>query len=100
MTAQLIVTATRQPNSDDDYNSYLSVAGPLMMAAGGTFTANYTKVDDLAGNNGPEQVIIVNFPDESAARSLFQHPEYQKVIPLRDRAFSSLSMILATSAAQ
>lgn len=95
MTAQLIVVATRRPDSDDDYKAYLSVAGPLMMAAGGAFAANYTKVDDLAGEDGPQQVIIVDFPDETAARSLFKNPEYQAVIPLRDRAFTSLNMVLA-----
>lgn len=97
MTVQLIVLATRRPNSDEDYDAYLSVAGPLMMAAGGVFAATYGKLDDVVGLNGVEQTIIVDFPDEAAVRSLFDSPEYQAVAPLRDKAFDQLNMILAAA---
>ena len=38
MTVQLIIMATRRPDSDEHYEAYASVAVPIMVAAGGSFT--------------------------------------------------------------
>jgi len=97
MTVQLIIMGTRHPDSDDDYAAYGSVAVPIMMAAGGTFTGQYVHIDDLAGDDGPQVVGVMEFEDESAVRGAFASPEYQAVIPHRDKAFERLNMILAAA---
>ncbi len=97
MTVQLIILGTRRPNSDDDYAAYAAVAGPLMAAAGGTFTGRFGHIADLAGESGPQQVGIMEFANEEAVRTAFDSPEYQAVIPQRDKAFEKLNIILAAS---
>ena len=95
MTAQLILLGTRRPDSDGDYKAYVSVAGPLLVGAGGTWNSQYDRVSDLAGD-GPEQVRVMDFPDEDAIQAVFASPEYQKVIPHRDKAFEQLRIMIAT----
>ena len=97
MTVQIIITGTRRSNSDDDYAAYATVAGPLMTAAGGTFTGRFGRMADLVGESGPQQVAIMEFPNEEAVRNAFESPEYQAVVPQRDKAFEKLNIILAAA---
>ena len=53
MTVQIIIMATRRPDSDNAYAAYANVAVPIMVAAGGAFTGQYGRIDDLVGNDGP-----------------------------------------------
>jgi uncharacterized protein (DUF1330 family) len=97
MTVQLIIMGTRRPDSDDDYAAYGSVAVPIMVAAGGTFTGQYGRIDDLVGDDGPQVVGIMEFADEAAVRAAFKSPEYEAVVPHRDKAFERFNVILAAA---
>ena len=97
MTSHLIFIGTRRPDSDDDYAAYATVAGPLLGAAGGRPIGQYQRIDDLAGEDGPQVVGIFEFPDEAAVRSLIESPEYQAAVPHRDNAFERLNIILAAA---
>lgn len=97
MTVQLIILGTRRPDSDDDYAAYGSVAVPIMMQAGGTFTGQFASIDQLAGDNGPQVVGIMEFEDETAVRTAIASPEYQAVVPHRDKAFERFDLILAAA---
>ena len=68
-----------------------------MMEAGGTFTAQYMRIDELAGDDGPQVVGIMEFDDESAVRAAIASPEYQAVVPFRDKAFERFNLILAAA---
>jgi uncharacterized protein (DUF1330 family) len=97
MTVQLIIMATRRPDSDDDYAAYANVAVPIMIDAGGTFTARYARIDELAGSDGPQAVAIMEFTDEAAVRTAIAGPEYQATITDRDKAFERFNLILAAA---
>jgi uncharacterized protein (DUF1330 family) len=97
MTVQLIIMATRRPDSDDDYAAYANVAVPIMIDAGGTFTARYARIDELAGSDGPQAVEILLFTDEAAVRTAIAGPEYQATITDRDKAFERFNLILAAA---
>lgn len=97
MTVHLIIMATRRPDSDDDYDSYAKIAVPIMMGAGGVFTGRFGRIDELAGNDGPEQVAVMEFEDEAAVRAAITSPAYQAVVPHRDKAFERFNLILAAA---
>ncbi len=97
MTVHLIILGTRRPDSDDDYAAYGSVAVPIMMQAGGTFTGQFARIDELAGDNGPEVVGIMEFEEKAAVRAAIASPEYQAVVPHRDKAFERFNLILAAA---
>ena len=89
MTVQLIIMGTRRPDSDDDYAAYATVAVPIMVEAGGTFTGQYGRIDDLVGDDGPHVVGIMEFADEAAVRAAIKGPEYQAVVPHRSLTASA-----------
>ena len=65
-----------------------------MVEAGGTFTGQYGRIDDLVGDDGPQVVGIMEFSDEAAVRAAMKSPEYQAVVPHRDKAFERFNVIL------
>ena len=97
MTVQLIIMATRRPDSDEHYEAYASVAVPIMVAAGGSFAGRYGRIEDFAGDGCPEQVGIMEFADEAAVRAAVTSPEYQAVVPQRDKAFERFNLILTAA---
>ncbi|GEM_PF-2535725 len=97
MAVQLIIMATRNPDSDDDYAAYAEVAVPIMMAAGGKFTGQFARIDELAGSGGPQAVAIMEFDDEAAVRAAITSPEYTATIPHRDKAFERFNIMLAAA---
>jgi uncharacterized protein (DUF1330 family) len=97
MTVQLIIMAARRPDSDDHYAAYAEVAVPIMVGAGGTFTGRFGRIEDFAGNDSPEQVGIMEFADEAPVRAAITSPEYQAVVPHRDKAFERFNLILAAA---
>lgn len=97
MTVQLIIMGTRRPDSDDDYAAYVNVAVPILVEAGGTFTGQFGRVDDLVGDDGPQVVGIMEFEDEAAVRSAMASPEYQAVVSHRDKAFERFNVTLAAA---
>ena len=96
--SQLIVLGTRRPDSDDAYGAYLGVAGPLLFGAGGTVTGQYASTEQLAGTDGPEVMLVMDFPDEASIRRVFDSSEYAAAIPDRDAAFESIDILVAESA--
>jgi uncharacterized protein (DUF1330 family) len=97
MTVQLIQLATRRPDSDADFKAYASVAGPMLVAVGGVWNSDYNRVADLAGE-GFAQIRVMDFPDAECIETVFASPEYQELIPFRDKAFDDLRIIIAGSA--
>ena len=45
-----------------------------------------TKVADLAGNNAREQVVVIEFKDQTDLSNWFNSDLYQSIIPIRDAA--------------
>jgi uncharacterized protein (DUF1330 family) len=49
----------------------------------------------LYGDNQPDLVMMIDFPDRDVAERIFFAPEYLGIIPLRDKVFSRFAMYLA-----
>jgi uncharacterized protein (DUF1330 family) len=77
--------------------AYSTVAVPITVEAGRTFTCQYGRIDDLVGDDGPQVVGIMEFADEAAVRAAIRSPEYQAVVPHRDKAFERVNVILAAT---
>ena len=71
------------PQAWDDYRR---VAGPIMAASGGRFLANTTEIVPLEGGWTPATISIVEFPSVQAAHDFYRSADYQRTIPLRQKA--------------
>lgn len=65
---------------------YRKVAGPIMAASGGRFLANTTEVVPLEGGWAPATLSIVEFASVERAQEFYNSADYQRTIPLRQRA--------------
>ena len=97
MSAQIIVLGTRAPDSDEAYMAYASAAGALFKAAGAIPAAKYGKIGQVAGESGPQEVIVVDFPDEDSVYRLFDSPEYRAIAPHRDAAYEKIDVIVTSA---
>ncbi len=70
----------------DAWEEYRKVAGPIMAASGGRFVVASQVVQPLEGGWNPSTLSVVEFPSLEAARDFYNSEEYQRTVPLRQRA--------------
>lgn len=68
------------------WDEYRRVAGPIMAASGGRFLVNTSDALPLEGGWTPPTLSIVEFPSFEAARDFYNSADYQRTVPLRQRA--------------
>jgi len=73
---------------------YLKIAGPIMAAGGGKFVLRSQRCEPLEGGWAPSTVSVVEFPSYEAAHDFYHSAEYQKTVPLRQRASISRGILV------
>ena len=68
------------------FEDYLRKAVPIIARFGGRYLTRVGAHDVLDGDWRPNRVVIIEFPDMKAIRSLYGSPEYQPLIALRRSA--------------
>lgn len=74
---------------------YLKVAGPIMAASGGKFVLRSERCEPLEGGWAPSTISVVEFPTYEVARDFYHSAEYQKTVPLRERASISRGILVS-----
>ena len=95
MTATLIVLAIPKAGAEADEREYLQRVLPLLEQAGGHEAKRLRTLEVLAGQPTCSRMLVMDFANAEAIRSLLASPEYQALVPLRERAFSRMDMLLA-----
>lgn len=70
------------PNLNDEVIDYIDRIQSTMDPYHGRFLVHGGDVEVLEGT-WPGTVVILEFPDVDAARSWYESPEYQEILPLR-----------------
>lgn len=95
----LIVLATLDPAGSEAFAEYGSKVGPVLVGAGARPIGRFMVNDVMVGQNGPQMVAMMEFDSADAARSAFATDAYLKIKPLRDKAFSDLTILITEQAA-
>ena len=74
---------------------YLKIAGPIMAASGGKFVLRSERCEPLEGGWAPSTISVVEFPSYEVARDFYHSAEYQKTVPLRQRASISRGILVS-----
>ena len=90
----LIIEATANPENPEALKSYLSSAPVITKEYGGVAVAKYNVETALDEADKPSMVAVMSFPDRASIENLFNDPEYKKLIPLRDLAFSDVRFFI------
>ncbi|WP_323766726.1 DUF1330 domain-containing protein [Antarctobacter sp.] len=96
MSVYVIACLTVNPDHDDDYQTYISAAMPLLEKVGGQLSQQFPVGDVVVGKKVAETIMVVEYPDIAAVHALFESQEYQALIPVRDRAFSTYNISIVS----
>jgi len=86
----LWVEVASSPEREAATNEYLQQAGPITAGHGGQRLNTYQVTDSLGHNNALQLAMLFSFPSEQAIHDLFDDPEYKKLLPIREKAFSEI----------
>ncbi len=68
------------------YEAYRSRTAAIIAQYGCRFLVRGGDVEVLEGEQRRNRVVVLEFPSRAAARTFYESPEYQAIIPLRTRA--------------
>ena len=73
------------------YEGYRSLTAAIIEQYGGRFLVRGGAVEVREGDPGISRLVILEFPSVDAARTFYDSPEYQAILPIRlDTANSTL----------
>jgi uncharacterized protein (DUF1330 family) len=73
----------------DTYDRYRAQTPDAIARYGGRFIVRGGKAETLEGDGEPGRLVVIEFPDATAARRFYKSPEYQAIIGLRQQAARS-----------
>jgi uncharacterized protein (DUF1330 family) len=94
MTAHVIVLSKPDPAKTEGVKKYAESVQPLLKAAGVAPKLRAPVAEVLAGKNDPATVLVLDFPDQVAAKGFFDQQAYQDLIPLRDDSFTLMEIYI------
>ena len=93
----LVVQATPNPEHMDDLQKYGAKSYDFMQKHGGVPVANYKVASVLDDGEQPAMIGVFSFPDADAIQDLLVNdPEYQKIVPFRDKGFKNIRFFICT----
>lgn len=97
MTVKIIALVTRNENAPEAFAKYMTATAPLLKAAGAKIVQVFEINEVIIGNRPAKTVFVVEYPDRAAVSKVFESPQYQDIIPQRDKAFLEYSVSLVCS---
>ncbi|OUS11649.1 hypothetical protein A9Q97_07165 [Rhodospirillales bacterium 47_12_T64] len=97
----MVVEATPNPENMEDLKTYGSQSYAILEKHGGVRVANYN-VESVLGSGldsgeKPALIGVFSFPSPEAIQNLlFNDPDYQKLVPFRDKGFKSIRFFVCS----
>ena len=97
----LIVEATPNPENMTELQAYASQAPAITKKHGGVPVASYNVESAVYADQQPGVIVVVSFPNREAIDNLLVNdPDYQKLIPLRDKGFKNIRYLICSEKTQ
>ena len=90
MPVILTTIGALNPNGGNALERYASVVIPLIKAAEGTVLCRGVFREAIVGDDCPEFIAVMQFPDAARIHEMFDSPAYRAAIPDRQRAFRDI----------
>lgn len=90
----LIVIAFINPNEPESFDHYVTQIREQYEMVGAK-PVRYPVNHVILGEEQPDFIMVVEFPDQQALQKLFTSEEYQKLVPYREKAFTELKVFLS-----
>ena len=95
--AYLVVVAAPNPEAMPDLQAYQQASGPLFAKYGARPVAQLPVSGRPVGDTPAAFIAVLEFDSEADAIAVFDDPEYQEIVPLRDRGMASLNVYVTTT---
>jgi uncharacterized protein (DUF1330 family) len=83
------VIANIEVTDPENYPEYARQTPAVVASHGGRFLVKGDPYEELEGSWPDRRIVVIEFPDSEAARRWYGSPEYQRLIPLRQRCANS-----------
>jgi uncharacterized protein (DUF1330 family) len=93
--ATIVVEGSFKEGYEDFFEEYSRTVRAFLVKHQGTVVRRQRVKKTLYGTHAPDLIMVIDFPTEEIAESLFFEQEYLDVIPLRDQIFADFRMYLA-----
>ena len=77
------VVAEVEVTNPAGYESYRPLAGASVAQYGGKFVVRGGKAELIEGSQEPARIVVIEFPDNAAAKRWYNSPEYQEALKIR-----------------
>ncbi|GAB3481655.1 DUF1330 domain-containing protein [Marinomonas epiphytica] len=95
MTALMIVLASVNSKESEQASAYSEGVKSVLQQYGGTPQARYPITDQLVGEHRASVMLQVAFQSAESVRNFLESAEYQALLPMRDRGFSSMQIYVS-----
>jgi uncharacterized protein (DUF1330 family) len=95
MPAIMTTMGTLASEGGDALARYASVVIPLIEAAGGTVLARGTFRESLVGDDAPQFIAVMRFPNAESVHAMMSSAAYRAAIPDRELAFRDLRTFIS-----
>ncbi|MBT4099526.1 MAG: DUF1330 domain-containing protein [Gemmatimonadetes bacterium] len=89
----LVVTAQPNPQEMESVQEYLHGVLPLLTGAGGKVVKRL-RTDKVIHGNPSGMTLVMDFDSEDAITGMFESDDYAALVPVRDRGFSEMNILL------
>jgi uncharacterized protein (DUF1330 family) len=79
------ITAFVEVSDPEAYRTYSSQVLPIVQRFGGRFLARGGTLEILEGGLTSKRAVIIEFPTLAKAREFYFSPEYQEILPIRQK---------------
>ena len=92
----LVINAVINQENKAELQGYLNQMMQVFKDNGGKPVARYKAVENLLGDNSPEMVAIISFPDSQTIKDMINGEDYISLTELRSRVFEKLNLIICS----
>lgn len=96
MSVKVIALVTINDDQPMALATYLAATGPLLEAVGAKIIQRFSVQEAVVGRKPAQSVMIVEYPNRQAVDAVFGSQIYQDIVPIRDTAFSTYNVSVAS----
>lgn len=93
--AFLIITSTPNSEKVEELQSYLRQIMPVLMSGGGKPVGRYKVTEQVAGQDGPKTVAILEYPSVQAIKEVVSGDSFNALNALRAEVFLRLDLMIS-----
>jgi len=91
----LIIIGFINPQEKQSFDYYASNMQQQYENVGAVIVEKYPILHNVVGDEKPDFVMVVEFPNQQAFQKLFSGEEYKKLVPYRKKGFSKLNVFIS-----